>query len=141
MIFRNSRQHLNFFLGQPRGGHDLLQCKSVCALLFPTSPYSFFTADDELSLIASSRSLWKGLRVSLGATGYTGTFKGGIGGAGGSAGGAGGAAGGARRLNGGASSMLLSKGSLLGGYEKPVGADGRAGGGANGFGSVDGGEG
>ena len=84
----------------------------VCALLFPTSPYSFFTADDELSLIASSRSLWKGLRVSLGATGYTGTFKGGIGGAGGSAGGAGGAAGGAggaaggarraRRLNGGA---------------------------------------
>ena len=67
----------------------------VCALLFPTSTYSFFTAVDELSLIASSRSLWKGLRGSLGATGYTGTFKGGIGGAGGSAGGAGGAAGGA----------------------------------------------
>ena len=117
----------------------------VCALLFPTSTYSFFTAVDALSLIASSRSLWKGLRGSLGATGYTGTFKAGTGGGGasGAAGGAGGAAGGgrARRLNGGASSMLLSKGSLLGGYEKPVGADGRAGGGANGFGGVDGGEG
>ena len=105
MICRNARQHLHFFLGQTRGGHDLLQCKSVCIIVPDKHVQFFFTAVDELSLIASSRSLRKGLRGSLGATGYTGTFKGGIGGAGGSAGGAGGAAGGARRarrLSGGA---------------------------------------